>query len=72
MIGSVNRKMLRNILKTPAHLKILLVIAIGKPREGIVIEAVGPNNDIRYWRDDNGIHHVPKRDLEVIVIDTYA
>jgi len=72
MIGSVNRKRLRNILNAPAHLKILLVIAIGKPREEIVIEAVGPDNNIRYWRDDNGIHHVPKRNLEDIIIDTFS
>ena len=72
MIGSVNRKRLQNILSIPAHLKILLVIAIGKPREDIVIEAVGPDNDIRYWRDDNGTHHVPKRNLEDIIIDIFT
>jgi nitroreductase len=72
MLGSVNRKRLRNILKLPARLKILLVIAIGKPKEEIVIEAVGPDNDIRYWRDDKGLHHVPKRNLEDIIIDMFG
>ena len=72
MIGSVNRKRLRNILNIPARLKILLVIAIGKPKEEIVVETVGPDNNIRYWRDDKGTHHVPKRKLEDVIIDTFA
>jgi len=72
MIGSLNRKKLRNILSIPEHLKILLVIAIGKPREEIVIETVGPDNNIRYWRDNDGTHHVPKRNLEDIIVDTFA
>ena len=71
MIGSINRQKLREILYIPTQFKILLVIAIGKPKEEVVIEAVEHNN-IRYWRDNKGVHHVPKRDLDDIIVGSYS
>jgi len=68
MLGSINRKLLRDLLNVPEHLKILLVLAIGKPREQIVLETLEPDGSIRYWRDSAGVHHVPKRKLEDIVV----
>ncbi|MBW2483168.1 MAG: nitroreductase family protein [Deltaproteobacteria bacterium] len=68
MLGSINRKALRNILAIPEHLKILLVLAIGKPREQVVLETVDAGGSIRYWRDKDGVHHVPKRKLDDIII----
>ena len=72
MIGSINRKQIRALLDIPEHLKILLVLAIGKPREEIVIEAVGPDGNIRYWRDERAVHHVPKRALSEIIVVSHA
>lgn len=68
MIGSINRDALREILNIPAHLEILLMIALGRPVEQVVIEPVGADGSIRYYRDRNGVHHVPKRRLEEVVI----
>jgi nitroreductase len=68
MIGSVNRTELSPALALPAEYQILLVIALGKPKETVVLEAVGPDGDIKYWRDEQGIHHVPKRSLEQIIV----
>jgi nitroreductase len=70
IIGSIEREKLRSSLKIPRHLEILLVIALGKPREKVVIETVGKDGDIRYWRDSKGIHHVPKRALKDIIINS--
>lgn len=72
MLGSINRKDLRSRLDIPAHLRVLLVLAIGQPREKIVIETVGPDGNIRYWRDARAVHHVPKRSLPQIIIASHA
>jgi nitroreductase len=68
MLDSINRSELRRILGPPLGLEILLMIALGTPREEVVIETVGPEGDIRYWRDGEGVHHVPKRRLEDIIV----
>jgi nitroreductase len=68
MIGSVNKKGLSEVLRIPEHHEILLVIALGRPKEEVRIEEVGPKGDIRYWRDEKGVHHVPKRSLSEIII----
>jgi nitroreductase len=72
MLGSIDRDALRDSLNIPAQLKILLVLAIGKPREQVVLETVGSDNSIRYWRDNEGVHHVPKRKLEDIIVAEYG
>mmetsp|Transcript_8215 Transcript_8215/g.4353 ORF Transcript_8215/g.4353 Transcript_8215/m.4353 type:complete len:193 (+) Transcript_8215:831-1409(+) len=69
MVGSINKKKLSKALKIDPHFKILLVIAIGVPAEKVVIETVNTNNNIRYYRCSNDIHHVPKRKLEDIIIE---
>ncbi len=68
MIGLIQREELRRELNIPAQHEILLVIALGKPREHAVIDEVGPNGDIKYWRDNTGVHHVPKRSLKELII----
>jgi len=68
MLGSINRKLLRDLLDVPEHLKILLVLALGKPKEEIELETLEPDGSIRYWRDSEGVHHVPKRKLEDIIV----
>ena len=68
MIGSVNREKLRKDLDIDDFFEILLVIALGKPNEKVVLETVGPNGDIKYWRDSEGVHHVPKRSLDDIIV----
>jgi nitroreductase len=68
IIGSVRKGDLSQALAIPADYEILLVIAVGKPRETVVLETVGSGGDIKYWRDEQGVHHVPKRSLAEIVV----
>lgn len=68
IIASVQREALRKALGIDARYKILLVLALGKPKEKVVIDAVGPDGDIKYWRDGDAVHHVPKRSLQEIIV----
>jgi nitroreductase len=68
MIASFKKDELRKILDLPDRYDILLAIALGKPREKVVIETVGSDGSTRYWRDAQDIHHVPKRALKDLVI----
>jgi len=67
-IASIRKDALREALRIPPRFEILLVLALGKPKEEVRIEPVGPEGDIKYWRDGEGVHHVPKRALEEIII----
>lgn len=68
MVGSIKRDRLRELLHLPERYDILLVIALGRPKETVVLEEVGPDGSIKYWRDADGVHHVPKRRLEDIIL----
>ncbi len=67
IIGSLNRAKLSNLLKLPGFLDILWIIALGKPAETVVVEDLNDGN-VKYWRDENSIHHVPKRKAEELII----
>lgn len=68
IIHSVNRNKLKEILKLSEQFEIIQVLALGKPKETVVLEEV-KNGDIKYWRDENQVHHVPKRSLDEIIIE---
>jgi len=68
MIGSLRRDELRAALDIPERYEILLVIALGKPAEEVILEEAQPGGDVRYYRDEQGRHHVPKRPLDEIIL----
>jgi nitroreductase len=68
MIATIHRKELSLALNILPQYEILLVIALGKPKEKVIIEQLAPNGDARYWRDSSDIHHVPKRSLSDIIL----
>jgi nitroreductase len=68
IIASVNKEKLRTALNIPQHFEIIQVVALGKPKETVVLEEISSNGDVKYWRDKNAVHHVPKRKLEDIII----
>jgi nitroreductase len=67
IIGSIKRDELSNELSIPDNYEILLILAIGKPVETVIIEDI-KNNDVKYWRDKNKNHHVPKRSLDELIV----
>lgn len=67
MIASIMREELRNELKIPEKFDILLILALGKPVEKVILDDI-KNDDVKYWRDDQKNHHVPKRKLSELII----
>jgi len=71
IFGAINKPKLKQACDIHPKLDILLVLAIGKPAEEIVLEQVGPEDDIKYWRDEQSVHHVPKRALEELIFTSF-
>ncbi len=69
MIGSINKEKLRDVLHIPEQYEILLVLALGKPAETVVLEDIETDGSIRYYRDAQDIHHVPKRKLDDVILN---
>ena len=69
ILASVDRRKIRDIFDIPAYYEVLLVLAIGKPAETVVLEPLPPDGCTVYWRDSQGVHHVPKRPLEELILD---
>jgi nitroreductase len=69
MISSIQREKLAQAVGISDRYEILLVLALGKPLEEVVVEPVGVFGDIKYWRDANGVHHVPKRSLDEVIVE---
>jgi len=69
IIGSIQRDELRKKLNIPQKYEILLVIALGKPAEKVVLESTVKTGSIEYYRNDKDVHHVPKRPLDEIILD---
>lgn len=67
MIASIRRDQLRNEFSIPERFDILLILAIGKPVENVVIDDM-KNGDVKYWRDEDRNHHVPKRPLDELIV----
>lgn len=65
-IASCNREKIREILAFSDDYEIGCVIALGVPLEKVVVDPVKQGN-IKYWRDDRGVHHVPKRGTEELI-----
>jgi len=68
MIGNVNRDGLRKALEIPPQYEILLALALGKPKEKMVIETVGQDGATQQWWDNDRVRHVPKRSLDDIIV----
>lgn len=67
MIKSIRREELRKEFKIPIQFEILLILALGKPVENVVIDEI-KNGDVKYWRDPEKTHHVPKRNLDELIL----
>ena len=69
MIGNIKHDLLRSAIGLADKYEILLVLALGKPVEEVVVEGLPADGSIKYWRDAKRVHHVPKRDLDSLILE---
>lgn len=68
IIKSFNKERVSEVLGLGENLEPRYVVALGRPVEEVVIEDMR-DGDIKYWRDEHQIHHVPKRKVEEILLN---
>lgn len=68
MIGNFNPNEISTALNLSESLVPMLIIALGKPDEKVVIKEIENGKSTKYYRDENDVHYVPKRKLNDIII----
>lgn len=68
IIANVDKKNLLETLNLDERYEIVLVLALGYPKEEVVIKEINQTGDFKYWRDENEVHHVPKRTLDELIL----
>lgn len=69
MLGNIQRAKLGEVLGIdPERYTIELVLALGKPKEEVRVVPVPADGNMKYYRDENQVHYVPKRSLEEILL----
>ncbi len=71
-IANIDKKHLYSVVsdmaEIPDNYTVSLVIALGYPKEEVVIENIDKDGDIVYYRDEKQVHHVPKIKTEDVII----
>jgi nitroreductase len=65
VLCNIEREKIRNIFTIPPTMAVDSVIALGYKAEKPVVEDF--EGSVKYWRDEEGVLHVPKRKLEDII-----
>lgn len=69
MIGNFKKREVIHGLNLDKKLEPILIIAVGRPDEKIILTNVGEDGKTTYYRDENDVHYVPKRILKDIIIN---
>lgn len=68
-LGAIDYEDICNIVGITERYKLISAVAVGYPAYESVSET--SKGDIKYYLDDEGVLHVPKRDLNEIILKTY-
>ena len=68
MIMNFSKDACSKLFSFPENITPVLVIAFGKPDDNIKIDEIDKNASTDYYRDEHGIHHVPKRKLADVLL----
>ncbi len=71
VIAAIDKEKLSSVLNLSENLEILLVLALGKPKETVILDVLENNQSHKYWRDKDNNQHVPKRKLEDIILKRF-
>jgi len=69
MVGMVDRHRLRDVLGIAPHLEVLLLLVLGRPKDRVVIDPIGPDGNTQGTWDEEDVRHVPKRPLDDIIVN---
>ncbi len=72
VIYSVDRAAAAPLLQVPEGMKLSLVLGLGVAKEERVVAPVPESGSLNYWRDERGVHHVPKRGLADLVAGRFG
>lgn len=61
-------RIIRSLLDLPPNLDVLMPLALGVELEERHVVAIPESGSLNYWRDDKGVHYVPKRSLEDVLV----
>ena len=67
IIGSAGSDVIKETLSLPENLVPKLILGLGVPDEQVVLTEA-TDGQVKYYRDSNDIHYVPKRPLDEIII----
>ncbi len=70
MHASFNPKECMNIFEVPEGMEIALILGLGVEKERRALTDMPEDGSFSYWRDDEGIHFVPKRSLQEVLLKT--
>lgn len=70
-LGSIVRKELAEFIAIPEGYEVKYILALGYPREEVVIDEISVGDDIKYYRDENDVHHVPKIKIDEVLVAEY-
>ena len=68
MIGNFSAEKVKETLRLEEHMIPVLVVAIGKGYESIIVTEVEDGESVKYYRDEEGNHYVPKRKLQDVLL----
>ena len=68
MIGNFSPDRVAQAMDLPESIVPMLIVAIGRPDEKIVLTEIEEGQSIKYYRDEQDVHYVPKRKLEDILL----
>ena len=68
MIQSFDHQAAPALLNVPQGMKISLVLGLGVAKETRMVDCMPESGATAYWRDAQGVHHVPKRSLDDLII----